>query len=246
MNSYFKKCLKRLFFPGLDLHTRCRYRWLPPFFCPGPIETLDVGFGNGAFSLAAAKKENRVTAISLDQGQVDKAKAFFGLRREQINFMCLNAYKLQGLGRQFDQIICLETLEHISDDQGMVHLFWDLLRPGGVLQLCCPNAAHPQHNLGRVNNPEDGGHVRDGYTLESYRKLLEPVGFVIEKHLGIGSVILTTLDHPIRWIRGRCSDALAAPLFALVWPIVYLFDRPNPPIPFSLHVVARKPRLSES
>src|ERR1039457_5931387 len=101
-----KQCLKRLLFPGLDLHTRCRYRWLPPLFSSGPIETLDVGFGNGAFSLAAAINGNRVTAISLDQQQVDKAKAFFESRQEQITFMCLNAYKLQDLGRQFDQIIC--------------------------------------------------------------------------------------------------------------------------------------------
>jgi 2-polyprenyl-3-methyl-5-hydroxy-6-metoxy-1,4-benzoquinol methylase len=184
-----KNVVKRLLFPGLDLHTRCRYRWLPPLFCSGPIETLDVGFGNGAFSLPAADKGNRVIAISLDQGQVDKAESYFESRREQITFKCLNAYQLRDLGRQFDQIICLEALEHISDDQGMVRLFWDLLRPGGDLQLCCPNAAHPEHNLGRVNAAEDGGHVRDGYTLESYRKLLEPVGFVIEKHTGRGSSI---------------------------------------------------------
>jgi len=241
-----KKIVKRLLFPGLDLHTRCRYRWLPPLFLPGPIETLDVGFGNGAFSLAALRKGNRVTAISLDQGQVDKANAFFELGPGQITFRCLNAYKLRDLGRQFDQIICLETLEHIRDDHGMVRLFWDLLRPGGALQLCCPNATHPEHNLGRVNNPEDGGHVRDGYTLESYRKLLEPVGFVIEKHLGIGSPILTTLDRPIRWVRSRCGDGLAFPLFAIVCPIVYLFDRLNPPIPFSWHVVAKKPKLNQS
>lgn len=241
-----KRSLKRLLFPGLDLHTRSRYRWLPPLFVSGPIETLDVGFGNGAFSLAAADKGNRVTAISLDHGQVDKAESYFESRREQITFICLNAYKLRDLGRQFDQIICLETLEHIRDDQGMIRLFGDLLRPGGILQLCCPNAEHPEHNQGRVNAAEDGGHVRDGYTLESYRKLLEPIGFVIEKHTGIGSSVLTTLDRPMRWIRNRFGDVVALPFFAISWPIIYIFDRPNPPVPYSLHVVARKPKLSQS
>ena len=127
-----KKLLKWLLFPGLDLHTRCRYRWLPPLFIPGPIETLDVGFGNGAFSFAAARKGNRVTSVSMDQGQVDKARAFFGSGSGKINFVCLNAYKLQDLGKNFDQIICLEALEHMSDDKRIIRLFSDILRPGGL------------------------------------------------------------------------------------------------------------------
>jgi hypothetical protein len=34
---------KRLLFPGLDLHTRSRYRFLTRYFSEGPIGTLDVG-----------------------------------------------------------------------------------------------------------------------------------------------------------------------------------------------------------
>src|SRR2546427_11970690 len=113
MKNFLKWCL----FPGLDMNTRCRYRWLPSLFRPGSIETLDVGLGNGAFSLAAAYKGSRVTAISLDQSQVDKAKRFLSTWKHlQIEVLHVNAYKLGDLGKTFDQILCLETLEHIKDD----------------------------------------------------------------------------------------------------------------------------------
>jgi SAM-dependent methyltransferase len=237
-----KRLMKQLLFPGLDLHTRCRYRWLPPLFSSGPIETLDVGFGNGACCLAAARKGNSVLGISLDQTQVEKARALFtGGKFDRLNFQNLNAYNLRNLGRRFDQIICLETLEHISDDKGIVRLFWELLRPNGVLHLCCPHALHPVHNLGRVNGPEDGGHVRDGYTLDSYRKLLEPVGFVIEKHLGLGTESLVAIDAIIRHVRNRYGDAAALPLFLLLGPFAHFLDHPDPDMPLSLHVVARRP-----
>ena len=79
MNKKIKIWAKRLLFPGLDFHTRCRYRWVPPFFSGGPVVTLDVGFGNCAFSFAAAQKGNLVTSVSMDQKQVDNPQVPFSL-----------------------------------------------------------------------------------------------------------------------------------------------------------------------
>jgi 2-polyprenyl-3-methyl-5-hydroxy-6-metoxy-1,4-benzoquinol methylase len=42
--------LKWTFFPGLDLYTRGRYRFLPRFFLEGNVKTLDAGCGNGALA----------------------------------------------------------------------------------------------------------------------------------------------------------------------------------------------------
>src|SRR5579875_2286641 len=39
---------KRMLYPGLDLHTRSRYRYLERWIVGGPAETLDAGSGNGA------------------------------------------------------------------------------------------------------------------------------------------------------------------------------------------------------
>lgn len=233
---------KRILFPGLDLHTRCRYKFLPELFREGDIDTLDAGCGNGALSYAAYKKGNRVLGVSYVKREVDDTNQLFawmGIPRERLDLMQLNLYQLRTLNRKFDQIICSETLEHIKRHEEVIESFAAMLNPGGRLVLCCPNAPHPENALGRKDVPEDGGHVRDGYTLESYREILEPAGFEIKEHMGLGSPLLCRLDNLWRQLRARVGDAGSFPLFIVLLPFT-LFDYKNPKVPLSLVVVAEK------
>jgi hypothetical protein len=93
--------------------------------------------------------------------------------------------------------------------------------------------------MGRTDGPEDGGHVRDGYTLEGYRALLEPRGFEIVEHHGLGSPFLQKLDYPVRTTRNNFGHAAALPVFALFYPLTF-FDRLDPRMPLSLYVNAVK------
>lgn len=233
---------KWLLFPGLDLNTRCRYRFLARFFRSGLIDTLDAGCGNGALSYAAYKLGNRVLGVTHNQTEVDKARALFsfvGTDCKRLRFELCDLYDLSKLGNKFDQIICSETLEHITRDKDVIEVFYKMLKDGGVLHLCCPYALHPDHCLGRVNEPENSGHVRDGYTLESYRALLDPVGFKIVRSSGLGAPFLQRLDSVIRRVRIRWGDLGALPLFVLVWPWLR-FDSRDPKVPFSVYVQATK------
>ena len=245
MHPFFikgKMLAKRVLFPGLDLHTRCRYKFLPDFFIDGDIETLDAGCGNGALSLAAYNKGNRVLGVSYVKREVEDTGQLFdsmGIPRERLELIEMNLYKLNTIERKFDQIICSETLEHIKRHEKIVESFAAMLRPGGRLVLCCPYAPHPENALGRIDVPEDGGHVRDGYTLESYSSLLEPAGFRIVQHAGLGSPLLCKLDWVLRNVRIRVGDLWSMPLFAILMPFTVL-DYFNPRIPFSLMVVAEK------
>jgi SAM-dependent methyltransferase len=182
-------------------------------------------------------------ALRMMQHKLQRAMALFysfGADPKRMKFEILNLYDLDKLKVKFDQIICSETLEHIRDDKKIIYSFFDLLNEGGVLHLCCPNADHPSHRLGRVDAPEDGGHVRDGYTSESYRKLLEPAGFRIDMGFGIGGSVLEILDRPVRTLRNRFGDWAAFPLFILCYPCISLFNRLNPAMPFSIYVRAVK------
>lgn len=238
-----KQFFKLLFFPGADLHTRSRHQVLPQYFRAGDIETLDAGCGNGALSYAAYRRGNRVTGVSLDTQQIERNRNYFksiGISEDRLRFQVMNLHDLPKLGLKFDQIICSETLEHITDDNRVIQTFSELLKAGGVLHLCCPNALHPQHNLGRTNNPEDGGHVRDGYTYESYEKLLKPHGFKLSGEIGIGDETLVRADDIVRRLRNRFGDLAAFPAFAVLWPYARLRGSRQPKVPYSIYVRATK------
>ena len=236
---------KEILFPGLDLHTRCRYRFLSRYFREGPIDTLDAGCGNGALSYAAYRRGNRVLGVTMEPEQVKKDNEYFsflGTDPGRLKFEVCNLYDLPSIKQMFDQIICSETLEHITRDKLVVQHFYDMLREDGVLHLCCPYSEHP-NNKGRICDDETvGWHVRDGYTLESYRALLEPVGFQIVKSAGFGSPLLVKLTNVIQPVLSGKGATFTLPLFLLTWPL-QLLDYQDPAVPISLYVqCAKTPR----
>jgi hypothetical protein len=88
-----------------------------------------------------------------------------------------------------------------------------------------------------VSEPEDGKHVRDGYTLETYACLFRKTGFTIVTNVGLGTPLLVALDRCVRSLRNSFGDGVALPLFLLVLPLSWL-DTPDPKVPFSLYVKA--------
>lgn len=234
--------LRDVLYPGLDLHTRNRAS-LVRYWRSGPRDVLDAGSGNGYFAWLAYRSGARVVAVNFEQEQVQTAKEFLLEYRRadagRLRFEQRNLYELEHESRTFDEIICFEVLEHLRRDVDVVRAFHRVLRPGGVLHLCCPNRLHPRHQAEVLDIEESGGHVRPGYTFEDYRRLLEPAGFAIEREVGIGPRSLYLADEALRRVRRRLGDAIALPLFPLVLPFVWLANL-NPRMPFSLYVKARK------
>ena len=236
-----RNLIKRIFFPGFDLNTRSRYRWLPRYFSfPGDV--LDVGCGNGALCYAAFKLGNNVLGVSFSVTDIKRNQNYFSsfVHSDRLQFKTLNAYDLLTLNKQYDQIICSEALEHIKNDDIVVKHFNRLLKINVVLHLCCPNAKHREHCLGRTDGPEDGGHVRDGYTLETYSVLLERSGFKIVESLGIGAPALLKCDKLVNFFRNKWGALAASPFFILVWPFLSFLDQPVTQEPYSLYVKAVK------
>jgi len=240
--------LRSLVFPGLDLHTRNRAS-LCRFWKSGSRDVLDAGSGNGYFAWLAYRTGARVVALNFDADQVRKAHDFFvNYRRAdpgRLRFEHGNLYDLQAEERRFDEIICFEVLEHLDRDLDVVKAFYRILRPGGTLHLCSPYRLHPRHRAEVLDTAGRGGHVRAGYTEEDYRALLDPVGFQVERVVGIGPRSLCIADSMLRLIRNRFGDVMALPLFPLTLPTVWL-ARLNPPTPFSLYVAAIRPETERA
>ena len=122
----------------------------------------------------------------------------------------------------------------------MVAQFFRILRPGGILHMCCPHSLHPRHQAEVLDLAETGGHVRAGYTAEDYRRLLEPLGFTVERVAGIGPASVCRADRFLRAIRQNIGDLAALPLLPIALQVLKR-AQPDPPMPFSLYVRAIKP-----
>ena len=162
-----------------------RWLWLRRHLRRGPARTFDAGCGNGGFSIYAARSGNHVLAASFSQREQDDAR-----RRSEvlgvsgIDFRLLDLREIdehrEDLG-SFDQIICFETIEHLTNDERLVRTLVDMLEPGGQLLLTAPfDGHHPLYTEEPSPDPvEDGSHVRFGYSRQRLREIAEGAGLQV-------------------------------------------------------------------
>ncbi len=208
-----------------------RWLWLRGHLRHGDWRTFDAGCGNGVFSIYAARSGNRVVAASFSPRQQEDARRRAGLLgMDGIEFRLIDLRQLPDhacdLGR-FDQVICLETIEHVADDAGMLRSLASLLGPGGRLLLTTPFAGH--HPLYREEpNPsevEDGSHVRYGYTQPALRRLVEAAGLRVTSEAFVSGVVSQKVTNLMRQLTQRLG---LIPAWALVLPLraLVVADRP--------------------
>jgi SAM-dependent methyltransferase len=203
-----------------------RWLWLRRGLLPGHRRTFDAGCGNGAFSIYAASRGNEVVAASFSEREQDAAK-----RRAEaigvppIDFRVLDLREIErhrGELGQFDQIICLETIEHVSDDTALVGSLAQMLKPGGRLLLSTPFVDHhPLHTEDPDPSPvEDGLHVRFGYSRARLRELMEGAGLEPVQESFASGVFSQKVTNVMRRLSLRFGRPLAwlvvLPLRALV------------------------------
>jgi SAM-dependent methyltransferase len=186
-----------------------RWLWLRRHLRRGRVRTFDAGCGNGAFSIYAARCGNDVLAASFSPREQEDAR-----RRAQtlgvagIDFRTLDLRELEehreSLGR-FDQIICFETIEHLSDDEGLVRSLGAMLEPRGRLLLTTPfEGHHPLYSEEREPSPvEDGSHVRYGYSQQRLRQIAEQAGLQVEDEGFISGLISQKLTDLMRRATAR-------------------------------------------
>ena len=163
-----------------------RWLWLRRNLAPGPLDTLDAGCGTGAFTMYAARVGNRAVGLSFDRESIPVSRgraAVLGLR--DIEFVEGDLRRLDEVselrGRQFDQIILTEVIEHIIDDRSVVAGLSRMLKPGGRMLITVPYKHYRPLFGDSISAVEDGGHVRWGYTHEELRDILAESGLEVAR-----------------------------------------------------------------
>ncbi|HET8893896.1 MAG TPA: methyltransferase domain-containing protein [Gaiellaceae bacterium] len=178
MRAHAFMLVKRALYPGTDVALRQRLQ-LVRHFRPGPVATLDVGCGNGAFALAAYRLGNEVLGIDSNPENIRRCReyaSYVGVDEARCRFAVGNVHTLEDLGERFDQIVAFELLEHLAHADEAVHRLAHLLANGGILHLSTPYL-HRRAFYGEVlSDVEDGGHLRLGYTQYQLCTMLTSAG----------------------------------------------------------------------
>ncbi len=207
-----------------------RWMWLRRQLRAGGLRTFDAGCGNGAFSIFAAHIGNEVVAASFapsDQESARRRASILGV--EGIDFRVIDLRELEDhraeLG-EFDQIVCLETIEHIADDEAVVESLAAMLRPGGRMLLSTPFDRHrPLYTEDPRPSPvEDGSHVRYGYSQERLRQIAASAGLEVEDERLVSGVVSQKLTDLMRRLSARTP--LGAWLVLLPLRPLVVFDAP--------------------
>lgn len=208
-----------------------RWLWLRKSLKRGPERTFDAGCGNGAFSMYAAEVGNRVLAASFSSDEQDAARHRADvLGIAGIDFRILDLRELEShrdsLG-SFDQIICLETIEHVIDDGGLMTSLGRMLEPGGQLLLTTPfEGHHPLYTEDpHPSGVEDGSHVRFGYSQAQLARLAHDAGLDVVEQSFVTGVLSQKLTSLMRWLTSRLG---LLPAWIIVLPLraVVIVDRP--------------------
>ncbi len=97
---------------------------------------LDAGCGVGGSARLLAKQFNaKVLAVTLSPVQAANGRRYneeAGLT-EQVTIEAKDMMSLAGTGEKYDLIWSMESAEHIADKQGLLNMFYDLLKPNGRL-----------------------------------------------------------------------------------------------------------------
>lgn len=224
--------LRILFYRLLDLlllrswHIRRELKKLKrEGFTPGHIADAGSGFGQYVHYLSRSFPKAKITGLDIKQEQVDDCNRFFTAlgKQEQVSFEYAD---LTGLEQKeaFDLVLCIDVLEHIEDDRGVMKHLYRALKPGGVLLISTPSDqggsdVHHEHEESFIDE-----HVRDGYGTGEIEEKLRSAGFSeanVRYSYGKPGKISWKLSmkYPIRL-------ANISKLFLLVLPVYYLVVYP--------------------
>jgi cyclopropane fatty-acyl-phospholipid synthase-like methyltransferase len=219
-----------------------RWLWLRRRLRDGKARTFDPGCGNGAFSIYAARSGNEVLAASFSPREQNDARRRADLLGVTgIEFRTLDLRELDRLRDSlgaFDQIICFETIEHLTDDEGLVRSLAAMLAPGGQLLVTAPFEGHrPLYSEERdPSREEDGSHVRYGYSRERLREIVEAAGLEVTDESFVSGVVSQKLTDLMRRASARLGRLAGWAVVLPLRPLVVL-DAP-------LTRVLRYPHLS--
>lgn len=177
--------LRILFYKILDLmflrswYVRRELRALRKKFGGKKISIYDAGSGYGQYSYFMSKhlQPCEIYSVDVKEDWIKDNKEFFASQKiNSVSFGVEDLTKINHKDR-FDLILCVDVMEHISDDVKVFQNFTNALKSDGYLLINTPSI----YGGSEVYHDEDesfvGEHARSGYSKEDFEYKLHPLGF---------------------------------------------------------------------
>jgi SAM-dependent methyltransferase len=189
----------------------------------GPRRVLDAGAGAGftAISLALRRPDAHVTALDIDEPQVDHGRRLAEAAGVgNLTFIAGDALAYEPES-PFDAVVCVDALEYVADDGAFLRRVRSWLLPDATLILHCRATPTAYRRAAFKTTPfTRDGRVRPGYSRSQLQGLLEASGFtnpVVETTLTAPAELAYELVDPEFGVfRSKGARALAAPPLLLL------------------------------
>lgn len=200
---------------GYDIHDRCRYliHLIGESRQPRRLEILDVGCGSGLvlryLDRRAPTRVSRYLGIDL---RAERLRSRYRDIKLPHGFTDVDLDSDWRVG-SFDLVWCAEVIEHLMDDRALFAKIVRSTRPGGTIVLTTPSLAFVQAMGGHVPSllevrpMQDGGHVRQGYAPEDFRRFAREHGLELVR---LDGITRTGVDRARRRYGGGTLDFMLA------------------------------------
>lgn len=194
----------------------------------GEKKILDAGSGYGQYTyfMSRLKIHPNITAVDVKKEQITDCNNFFkSINRKNVTFSVADLTTFEKKN-EFDLVLCVDVMEHITEDEKVFSNFHAALKSGGMLLVSTPSdqGGSDVHDHEGEEESFIGEHVREGYSIQDITGKLLKNGFtkVDARYIYGAPGKLSwklSMKYPIK-ILG------ASKLFFVILPLYYLLVYP--------------------
>jgi ubiquinone/menaquinone biosynthesis C-methylase UbiE len=138
----------------------------------GDMDVLDFGCGTGLVTLCLQSRVGSITGADTSDGMLEILRAKVAAQQlKNVSTVLLDPERETVPAESFDLLVSSMTMHHIEDVGKLLHDFYRILRPGGILavaDLDTEDGSFHSHGLAAAHS---------GFDRDQMRVLLEEAGF---------------------------------------------------------------------